>query len=91
MPRYVIEREIPGLGKMNEEELRALSQSSCKVLRGMGPETQWVESYVTDDKLFCVYYAPDEEAIREHAKRGSFPCNQINQVGTMISPITAEG
>lgn len=91
MPKYIIEREIPGIGKMSEQELQAISQKSCDVLKGMGPQTQWVESYVTDDKLYCVYYAPNEQAVREHAKRGGFPANRVGQVGRMIDPTTAEG
>lgn len=91
MPKFIIEREIPGLGKMTGQELQALSQSSCEVLRGMGPQTQWVHSYVTENKLYCVYYAADEEAIREHARRGGFPANVIGRVPTMIDPTTAEG
>ncbi|HEX7022484.1 MAG TPA: DUF4242 domain-containing protein [Trueperaceae bacterium] len=90
MPKYLIERVIPGLGQMSERELQGLSQQSCKVLSGMGPDTQWVESFVTNDKLYCVYYAPDVEAIREHARRGEFPCNQVSQVEAMIDPTTAE-
>jgi len=91
MPKYVIEREMPGAGQLSVEELRGLSQKSCEVLRQMGPEIQWVESYVTDDKLYCVYIAPDEAAVREHAERGGFPANKISAVKTIIDPTTAEG
>jgi hypothetical protein len=91
MPKYVIERDIPGLGKMTPAELQAVSQKSCTILNGMGPQIQWQHSYATDDKLYCVYIAPDEEAVREHARRGGFPCNRISQVKTVIDPTTAEG
>jgi hypothetical protein len=90
MPKYVIEREIPGVGKMSGQELQAISQASCNVLRAMGPEIQWVESYVTRDKLYCVYIAPDEAMIREHAQRGGFPANRIGAVTSIIDPTTAE-
>jgi hypothetical protein len=90
MPKYVIEREIPNLGKLRQDELRATSQKSCSVLQQLGPEIQWVESYVTDDKLYCVYVAPNEEMIREHARRGSFPANRISRVRSVIDPTTAE-
>ncbi len=90
MPKFVIEREIPGVGKWPQEELRAASQKSCSVLRGMGPQIQWVHSYVTDDKLYCVYIAPDEEAVREHARQGGFPANRISRVATMIDPTAGE-
>jgi hypothetical protein len=90
MPKYVIEREIPGAGKLSAEELRGISQTSCGVLRQMGPQIQWVESYVTDDKVYCVYIAPDEAAVREHASKGGFPANRISQVRTKIDPTTAE-
>jgi hypothetical protein len=90
MPKYVIEREIPGAGKLPAGELQAVSQKSCSVLREMGPEIQWVQSYVTGDKIYCVYNAPDEEAVREHARRGGFPANRISAVRTMIDPTTAE-
>jgi hypothetical protein len=91
MPRYVIEREIPGAGSLSAEELQAVSQKSCGVLQSMGPQIQWVESFVTDDKVYCVYIAPDEESVREHARQGGFPANRISQVKTVISPVTAEG
>jgi hypothetical protein len=90
MPKYVIEREIPGAGKLSADELQAISQTSCGVLRQMGPQIQWVESYVTDDKVYCVYIAPDEAAVREHASKGGFPANRISQVRTKIDPTTAE-
>jgi len=90
MPKFVIEREIPGAGKLSSQELKGISQKSCGVLRELGPEVQWVESYVTDDKVYCVYVAPNEEAIREHARRGGFPANRISAVRRMIDPTTAE-
>lgn len=90
MPKYVIEREIPGAGKLTAEELRGISQKSCAVLRKMGPEIQWVESYVTGDKIYCVYIAPNKEAVREHAEQGGFPANSISEVTRMIDPTTAE-
>lgn len=90
MPKYLIERELPGAGKLSAEDLRGISEKSCDVLRELGPEIQWVHSYVTGDKITCVYIAPDEESIREHARRGGFPANQILQVRTVIDPITAE-
>jgi hypothetical protein len=90
MPKYVIEREIPGAGKLCPEELKGISQKSCGVLREMGPQIQWVHSYVTDDKLYCVYIAPDEASVREHAKRGGFPANKISKVARIIDPTTSE-
>ncbi len=90
MPKYLIEREIPGAGKLSTEKLQEISQQSCNVLQDMGPQIQWVQSYVTDDKIYCVYIAPDEAAIREHATRGGFPANRISQVGSVIDPTTAE-
>jgi len=90
MPKFVIEREIPEAGKLAPQELQGISQKSCDVLRGMGPEIQWVHSYVTDDKIYCVYIAPDEEAVREHARQGGFPANRMSQVRTVIDPTTAE-
>jgi Nickel responsive protein SCO4226-like len=90
MPKYVVEREIPGAGKMTPEELRAISQKSCAVLRKMGPEIQWVESYVTNDKIYCVYIAPSVAAIQQHAAQGGFPANRISQIKRMIDPTTAE-
>ena len=91
MPKYVIERELPGAGKISQADLRAISQKSCSVLEGLGPKIQWLHSYVTDDKIYCVYQAPNEDMIREHAKQGGFPANKISQVRTMIEPATAEG
>jgi hypothetical protein len=90
MPRYVIEREIPGAGNLPPAELKAISQKSCSVLENMGPRIQWVQSYVTGDKVYCVYIAPDEEMIREHAKQGGFPANRISEVASVIDPVTAE-
>ncbi len=90
MPKYLIEREIPGAGGLGREELRAISQKSCAVLRDLGPQVQWVESFVTQDKVYCVYIAPNEQAVREHAKRGGFPANRISEVKTMIDPTTSE-
>ena len=90
MPRYVIEREIPGLGKFTPEQLQAASQVSCEVLKKLGPQIQWLHSYVTDDKLYCVYIAPNEELVLEHARLGGFPANRISQVRTMIDPTTSE-
>jgi len=90
MPKYVIEREIPGAGNMSPQELQGASDVSCSVLRKLGPEIQWVQSYVTNDKLYCIYIAPNEEIIREHAKQGGFPANRISQIRTMIDPTTAE-
>jgi hypothetical protein len=90
MPKFVIEREIPGVGKFTPEQLHAVSQTSCGVLREMGPQTQWLQSYVTDDKIYCVYIAPDEETVRQHAQMGGFPANRVSQVRTMIDPTTAE-
>jgi hypothetical protein len=90
MPKYVIEREIPGAGKLTADELKAISQKSCSVLRNLGPEIQWLESYVTGDKLYCVYIAPNDKIIREHAEQGGFPANRISEVTRMIDPTTAE-
>ena len=89
MQKYVIERELPGAGSLSAETLQSISQKSCGVLKELGPQIQWVESYVTDDKIYCVYLAPNEELIREHAKRGGFPANRISQVRTIIDPTTA--
>lgn len=91
MPKYVIEREIPGAGALSKDQLHAISQKSCGVLSKMGPAIQWVESYVTGDKIYCVYIAPDEAMVREHATQGGFPANRISEVVTMIDPTTAEG
>ena len=90
MPKYVIEREIPGLGDLSDSEIQKVSQHSVDVLRELGPEIQWLHSYVTGDKLYCVYLAPDESLIREHAKRGGFPANRISAVRRLIDPTTAE-
>ena len=90
MPRFVIEREIAGAGKLSGEELQAISQKSCAVLQQMGPDVQWIESFVTDDKIYCVYRAPDEAAVREHARRGGFPADAVARVRSVIDPTTAE-
>ena len=90
MPKYVIEREIPGAGKLTAEELKVISQTSCGVLDKMGPKIQWIHSYVTDDKLYCVYISPSEEMVREHATQGGFPANSVSPVSTIIDPTTAE-
>jgi hypothetical protein len=90
MPKFVIERELPGAGKLSAAELRGISQKSCGVLQEMGPQIQWLESFVTDDKIYCVYVAPDEDAVREHAKRGGFPANRVSRVQTVIDPTTSE-
>lgn len=90
MPKFVIEREIPGAGSMSPEELHAIAQTSCNVLRGMGPEIQWIESYVTDDKIYCVYLAREEGLIREHARQGGFPADHVARVSRVIDPTTAE-
>ena len=91
MPKYVIERDIPGVGKLSAAELQAISQKSCEVLHNLGPQVQWVQSYVTDDKIYCIYIAPNEEAVREHARQGGFPANKISQIRSMIDPTSAEG
>jgi len=91
MPKYVIEREIPNAGKLSSQELHSISQKSCGVLQNLGPQIQWVQSYVTDDKIYCVYIAPNEKMVREHANQGGFPANRISEVKTMIDPATAEG
>ena len=90
MPKYLIEREIPGAGKLSSQDLQGVSQKSCSVLQEMGPQIQWVQSYVTGDKVYCVYIAPNEEMIREHAKQGGFPANRISQISAIIDPATAE-
>jgi hypothetical protein len=90
MPKYIIEREIPGAGSLAYRELQDISQKSCSILCDLGPKIQWVESYVTDDKVYCVYIAPDEATIRAHAEQGGFPANRISQIRTMIDPTTAE-
>ena len=90
MPKFIIERKMPGAGKLSALDLCAISQKSCEILQQMGPEVQWVESFVTDDKVYCVFIASDETTIREHARRGGFPVNQISRVRAMIDPTTAE-
>jgi uncharacterized protein DUF4242 len=90
MPKFVIEREIPKAGSLSQQQLQEISQKSCGVLRSMGPQIQWVQSYVTDDKIYCVYVAPSEDAVREHAKQGGFPANRISQIRSVIDPTTAE-
>jgi len=90
MPKFVIEREIPGAGKLSPQELQAISQKSCGVLKGMGPQIQWVHSYVTEDKIYCIYVAPNEEMVREHANQGGFPANKVSRVVSVIDPTTAE-
>ncbi len=91
MPKFLIEREIPGAGNLSAQELQAISQKSCGVLNNMGPQIQWVQSYVTGDKIYCVYIAPDEEIVREHARQGGFPANRISEIKSVIDPTTAEG
>jgi len=91
MPKYVIEREIPNAGKLSKQELQGISQKSCDVLQKLGPQIQWLESFVTPDKIYCVYIAPNEEMIREHARMGGFPANRISEVASVIGPTTAEG
>ena len=91
MPKFLIEREIPGAGQLSSTELQGISQKSCSVLNKMGTTIQWLESYVTDEKIYCVYIAPDEETIRQHAEQGGFPANRISQIKTIIDPATAEG
>lgn len=90
MPKYLIERNIPGAGKLTGEQLKAISQTSCGVLSNLGPQIQWVHSYVTEDKIYCVYIAPNVDLIREHAKQGGFPANVITEISTIIDPATAE-
>ena len=90
MPKFLIEREIPNAGQLSSDELQGISQKSCSVLNKMGTVIQWLESYVTDDKIYCVYIAPDEETIRQHAEQGGFPANRIAQIKTIIDPATAE-
>ena len=90
MPKYVIERDLPGAGRLTSDQLRGVSQKSCDVLNKLGPEIQWIHSYVTADKVYCIYRAPNEAMIREHAKQGGFPANRISEVSTMIEPTTAE-
>jgi hypothetical protein len=90
MPKFVIERDIPGAGKLAPQQVQAISRKSCSVLHEMGPRIQWLRSYITDDRVYCVYIAPDEDAIREHARRGGFPANRISVVRSMMDPATAE-
>ena len=90
MPRFVIERDIPGAGKLSPQDLKAISQKSCGVLNKLGPQIQWVESFVTGDKVYCVYVAPNEKMIRDHAEQGGFPANRISQITQVIGPTTAE-
>ncbi|KAB0266412.1 DUF4242 domain-containing protein [Microvirga brassicacearum] len=90
MPKFVIEREMPGVGRLSDEDFRDAAQKSCDVLLALGPEVQWIESYVTGDKIYCVYRAPNEELIREHAERSGFPANRISKVERVIDPVTAE-
>jgi len=90
MPKYVIERDIPGVGNLKPAELQAISQKSCGVLSNMGPKIQWIESYVTGDKIYCIYIAPDEATVREHARQGGFPANSVAEVKAVIDPTTAE-
>ena len=90
MPKYVIEREIPGAGNLTSEQLKSISQTSCGVLRNLGPQIQWVQSYVTGNKIYCIYIAPNQDMVIEHAKQGGFPANAISEVITTIDPTTAE-
>ena len=90
MPKFVIERDMPNLGNLTPEQLAAASQKSCSVLKGLGPQIQWLHSYVTQDKLYCIYIAPNEEMVREHAKQGGFPANKVSAIKTTIDPTTAE-
>lgn len=90
MPKYLIEREIPGAGNLSSEEMKAISQTSCNVLRQMGPEIQWVQSYVAENKIYCIYNAPDKETIQKHATQGGFPANSISKISRIIDPVTAE-
>ncbi len=90
MPKYVIEREIPGAGKLSAVELQGISQTSCGVLQEMGPQIQWIQSYVTDDKIYCVYIAPNEQMVKEHAQKGGFPANSVSKIATIIDPTTSE-
>jgi cell division inhibitor SulA len=91
MPKFIIEREIPGAGKLTSSDLQSISQKSCNVLKELGPTIQWVESYVVDDKVYCVYIAPSEDLIKEHARQGGFPANKISQVRAIIDPTSSEG
>jgi cell division inhibitor SulA len=91
MPKFVIEREIPGAGALTAEQVQGIAEKSCSVLRNMGPQIQWLHSYVTDNKIYCVYIAPNEEVVREHARQGGFPANSVAQVRRIIDPTTSEG
>ena len=90
MPKYLIERELPGAGKLTSEQLQAISQKSCEALKHLGPQIQWLQSYVTDDKIYCVYIAPNAEIVREHARQGGFPANRISAIKRIIDPTTSE-
>jgi len=90
MPKYLIERELPGAGQLSQEQLRGISQKSCSVLNKLGPQIQWIQSYVTGDKIYCVYRAPNEEMVREHATQGGFPANKVSEITSVIDPTTAE-
>ena len=91
MPKYLIERELPGAGKLSPADLKAISQKSCSVLENLGPQIQWVQSYVTDDKIYCVYIAPNVDMVKQHAEQGRFPANRISEIRAGIDPTTAEG
>lgn len=91
MPKYIIERELPGAGNLGDDQIQGISQKSCQVLSELGPQIQWVESFVTDDKIYCVYIAPNKDLIEKHAQEGGFPANKISQVRRMIDPTSAEG
>ncbi|MDS4021792.1 MAG: DUF4242 domain-containing protein [Candidatus Competibacter sp.] len=91
MPKYLIERELPGAGKLSPADLKAISLKSCNVLSGLGPQIQWIQSYVTDDKIYCVYIAPNAELVKRHAEQGGFPANRISEIRASIDPTTAEG
>jgi hypothetical protein len=91
VPKFLIERNIPGAGKLTPQQLQGISQKSCGVLRGLGPQIQWVQSYVTDDKITCIYIAPNAEMVREHAKQGGFPANAVLEIRGIIDPTTSEG
>jgi hypothetical protein len=91
MPKFVVEREVPGAGKLTPEQIQAISQKSCSVLKNLGPQIQWLHSYVADDKIYCVYIAANEELIRQHSQQGGFPANRISAIRRMIDPTTAEG
>ncbi len=90
MPRYVIERELPGAGKLTQADLQAISEKSCNVITELGPKIQWVESFVTEDKIYCIYNAPDKDLLKQHAEKGGFPANRIEEIKNVINPVTAE-